>query len=343
MAASLEPILVKIPADLHWQMSTKDLTRVAELSSKVFTVKFNDLNQSTYQMSIKSEAGKTPRISSFEFSSMQPLEPVMLVQRSRGTAYSIIVPKDLAQIPKKTIENFKSFLIQKLSSSYSQLEKACASDNLPQLQQLWAEGVDLLACDKQGNTALHIAAVNNSTQCIEFLISNGVCVDVCNKAGITPLHCACYNGNLQAYELLVNKNANVDSTCQKGCNILHYAAESDDLELLKTLLNEHPNLIYKENIKGHNIAIYLTFRGETALLEDLLVRRPDLVNSKGKDRKTLLHCAAEKGHTGCIQVLLNNGANPKLRDNNFETPMSRAQEKNQTEAITVLKQHRSKK
>ncbi len=47
---------------------------------------------------------------------------------------------------------------------------------------------------------------------------------------------------------------------------------------------------------------------------ELLIAANALVNARGVQNGTALHLAAIGGQTECVSVLLNNGANPKLKD-----------------------------
>ena len=51
-----------------------------------------------------------------------------------------------------------------------------------------------------------------------------------------------------------------------------------------------------------------------------------LVNAKDEDGNTLLHCAAENGHTMSIRILLNAGAKLNVKNDLDDTPVHAAAE-----------------
>jgi ankyrin repeat protein len=54
--------------------------------------------------------------------------------------------------------------------------------------------------------------------------------------------------------------------------------------------------------------------GDLAKVRELLKRDSTLVNAKGPYRQTPLHLAAEKGHTGVVELLIRHGADLSARD-----------------------------
>jgi ankyrin repeat protein len=61
-----------------------------------------------------------------------------------------------------------------------------------------------------GDTALHLACMNDNAPAINFLIKNGVNIDIQNNVGDTALHLACIDGNESAINSLLFNGAKVD-------------------------------------------------------------------------------------------------------------------------------------
>ena len=80
-------------------------------------------------------------------------------------------------------------------------------------------GIDINKKNKDGWTALHIAASKNRLEIVELLIENGAEVDSKGdpstifiwQRGFTPLHYATVNGHKDIVELLINQGAQVNA------------------------------------------------------------------------------------------------------------------------------------
>eukprot|EP00440_Ansanella_granifera_P058026 gb/GFBE01062899.1/.p1 GENE.gb/GFBE01062899.1/~~gb/GFBE01062899.1/.p1 ORF type:complete len:866 (+),score=240.71 gb/GFBE01062899.1/:1-2598(+) len=70
--------------------------------------------------------------------------------------------------------------------------------------------------NRQGRSALHIAARKGLSEIMELLLSNSAKPDVRDFDGWTPLHHACFNGNSSAVMVLVNKGADIDLKAGNG-------------------------------------------------------------------------------------------------------------------------------
>jgi len=87
---------------------------------------------------------------------------------------------------------------------HSPLMLAAASDCLP-LVRLLNPGDESHRVDKEGNTAMHLAAASGSTTVMPELVSNGFEVDaVRRKFLFTPLHIAAIAGKYEAFVLLLD-------------------------------------------------------------------------------------------------------------------------------------------
>ncbi|KAF8940354.1 ankyrin repeat-containing domain protein [Dissophora ornata] len=106
------------------------------------------------------------------------------------------------------------------ASNNELLMAACKSDNLEMLEEVLSSEsttFDVNYADGLGNTALHNAAHNASTECLEILLYfDGIKVNVANRIeGDTPLHkAAAYNDPdvaLGMVKLLVAQGASLNS------------------------------------------------------------------------------------------------------------------------------------
>ena len=64
--------------------------------------------------------------------------------------------------------------------------------------------------DLQGNTVLHMAALNNDVKTAELCLDHGADVNTKKSKETTPLHIAATKGNLEMAELLISRGAGVN-------------------------------------------------------------------------------------------------------------------------------------
>jgi ankyrin repeat protein len=87
--------------------------------------------------------------------------------------------------------------------------------------------------------------------------------------------------------------------------------------------------------------VYLTRSDKREAVETVqfLLEHGASVNASGPYGKTALHQSAAAGHLRVIQVLLDNGADPALRDDNGATALDLALARGKTSAADLLKAH----
>eukprot|EP00002_Diphylleia_rotans_P038942 TRINITY_DN8920_c0_g1_i1.p1 TRINITY_DN8920_c0_g1~~TRINITY_DN8920_c0_g1_i1.p1 ORF type:complete len:181 (-),score=35.48 TRINITY_DN8920_c0_g1_i1:466-1008(-) len=79
--------------------------------------------------------------------------------------------------------------------------------NLKGLDQLLhSSPVDLQYQDKNGYTALHLAAKNGHFKCADLLIDRGVDLHTLDNQGATALHYACLSGSVKVIKRIITAN-----------------------------------------------------------------------------------------------------------------------------------------
>ncbi len=61
--------------------------------------------------------------------------------------------------------------------------------------------------NRDGQTALHLAALNNNSQLVTLLLNYGAAVNILDSLGRTPLHLASQNDSFSVAQILMNYNA----------------------------------------------------------------------------------------------------------------------------------------
>lgn len=156
--------------------------------------------------------------------------------------------------------------------------KAAKFDDIGTVKALVSKGVSPNTVDSKGNPMLILAIWDKSNNVITYLISNkSTDVDLSNKSGETPLMIASINGNMPVVKSLVEqRQAQINHI---GWTPLHYAASRGQME----------------------VAEYLILKGAT-------------IDSLSQSNTTPLMMAVISGNESLIKLLLDKGANLKLRN-----------------------------
>ena len=117
---------------------------------------------------------------------------------------------------------------------------------------------DVDELDRDGRSALHMAAHANDADRVKKLIEAGANVDLQDKEGWTPLHMAAQQYSVDAARLLLDAGAAVELVDAHGNSPLHRATfESDGRGELIGLLREHgadPDLVNKHDQTPRGLA-----------------------------------------------------------------------------------------
>jgi ankyrin repeat protein len=113
---------------------------------------------------------------------------------------------------------------------------AVRTGNQAGCELLASRGADLLARDREGNSAVHHAVLMDRLELLEWLLRAGADVEGPNELGRSPLHAAAASGSYEACRLLLERGASLDSSDEQGDTPLHLAAERGEFELCEYFL-----------------------------------------------------------------------------------------------------------
>ena len=208
--------------------------------------------------------------------------------------------------------------------------------------------------DKSGAAPLHYAAESGRDRMIARLIEAGASLNSQDHAGKTPLRIAVENGWAESTRTLLNHGADPNVPDNEGRIPLHSAYAAGRQDMVNRLLEAGTNL--EARVMLRTVSLSNTFRtgrtmegeGNTSKSRELTTpatfatKKLSSTNCEQTGRsmsgfrmlsiradpegRTLLHRAAEKGSSLGVHRLLQEGADPNVRDNAAWTPLDRAAE-----------------
>eukprot|EP01116_Phalansterium_solitarium_P024102 TRINITY_DN8717_c0_g2_i1.p1 TRINITY_DN8717_c0_g2~~TRINITY_DN8717_c0_g2_i1.p1 ORF type:complete len:755 (-),score=332.11 TRINITY_DN8717_c0_g2_i1:955-3219(-) len=175
------------------------------------------------------------------------------------------------------------------------LIKAIQAGDAKKVQSIIAAEKDLACCDVNdlGEAALSVAATNGQYAIVEFLLSHGALVDFKDFNQWTALLCAASGGHLGTCALLLAKGADPAWLTKDRHSVLHYLVRKQ----------------YEDRDSPSKKKI-----SYTGLLEDLVVKRAVDVNGANYRGETPLMQAAGHGNETAVRFLLQNKADPDLKN-----------------------------
>ncbi|XP_055324548.1 ankycorbin [Sitodiplosis mosellana] len=208
-------------------------------------------------------------------------------------------------------------LYQRDKSNKSALHYCCGQLDLVAAASITTAAPDLLeSADEDGLTPLHLAVIQGNTALVNLLIANKANVNAVDNEGHSVVHWAAVCGEVEALRALLAAGSDITITDLNGGSPLHYAAQMSNgsgyqshsanlaLEILEIFLqqpNVHVDVCDRD---GRQPLLWAASAGAVKAVL-MLVKAGARVESADKDGLTALHCAASRGHTECINVLIN--------------------------------------
>uniref|UniRef100_A0A673AYN2 Ankyrin repeat domain 52 n=1 Tax=Sphaeramia orbicularis TaxID=375764 RepID=A0A673AYN2_9TELE len=182
-------------------------------------------------------------------------------------------------------------------------------------QILIQNGGEIDCVDNYGNSPLHVAARHGQELLISTLLTNGADKTRQGIHGMLPLHLAALYGFPDCCRKLQTSTSGFDINTpdDHGRTCLHAAASGGNVDCLNLLLSGGAELDVRDNL-GRSALHYAAANGNSQCTISL-VRAGAEVNELDLTGCSPLHYAAAS-HTfcGCLDFLLDNGANPTLKN-----------------------------
>lgn len=192
-------------------------------------------------------------------------------------------------------------------------------------------GANPNAVDAKGNSAVHIAAINNHAELIPLLVAAGANVNLRNPHNLTPLLEAVWDENrCEVVEALVKAGADTNVHYDGyGEYALHAVVQRKNVRQLKALLSD-PNLKVNQLSGVGKTALFHAMDRHFSAGARLLVERGANVNcvvdnaSNTYHQCSALHLCNEQDETDpdLVDYLIQKGADPNRRDAEGQPPLA---------------------
>jgi ankyrin repeat protein len=225
--------------------------------------------------------------------------------------------------------------------------QAVIDDNRAKVAQLISQKFDVNILDKNFNTPLHFAAQYKVAAVTQLLLEAGANPNLKNIDGDTPLSIICGNSKksyevgdncLKITQLLLLHRADINTVNNEGQTPLFRAINQGHEPCANLLINKGDSLTYldeNENSALHLACIYQL----PSVIETLLMAKVDInVKNKAGVTPLLFSCNHRKSkiNLGIVKTLLNNNANPFIKDNLKNSPLKSMIQANNIEAATEI-------
>lgn len=116
---------------------------------------------------------------------------------------------------------------------------AAGEGDVDEVTRLLDQGVDIMQRSKDGETAVHVAAIKGHIPTLKLLIARGADVDARTPKGstlyMTPAMWALYHGHAEFVRLLLQAGANPAAADENGKTLLTMAKEAQQPKIAEML------------------------------------------------------------------------------------------------------------
>ncbi|XP_048250455.1 ankyrin repeat domain-containing protein 50-like isoform X2 [Haliotis rufescens] len=199
------------------------------------------------------------------------------------------------------------------------------------------KGADVSLVDDDGNNILHMACHGGHVGMLKHVLSQKVAdINSKGKYGWTPVMKAARKGHRQMFDILVGGGADVSLVDDNGSNILHVACLGGHMDMVKYVLSQKVADINRRGQYGRTPVMMAAEKGHREVF-DLLVREGADLSLFGVDRNNVLHMACLGGHVDMVKYVLSQKvADMNGRGQYGRTPLLMAAEKGHRQVFDLL-------
>lgn len=227
----------------------------------------------------------------------------------------------------------------KLDDGYTALHIASVAGKADLIEAIVEVDRSLLnQVDNIGWSPLHQAVLGKHALAVDKLISLGANLTARLPDGRTPLMVAAKNGCVEQIEQLAKAGVPLEAKSNVENTAVHYAANEGQNRCLSELIRLGARIgVYEEN--GHTPLTLAAMSGFIETMKIILEKGEynTNINTPTKTNHSALYCASQHGQVSAVKWLLNNGADPDLRNGDIEwTALYEAVNQNKLAAVLTL-------
>lgn len=231
-----------------------------------------------------------------------------------------------SETAKQDVNNGRPIKIQFLKK-FMFLDSVTQQDD-DEVRRLLSESVDVNYTNNDGISALHQVCIDGNIDICKILLEYHPNINARDNDGWSPLHAASQCGFTDIAQLLLEAGADVACVDNEGQLPIDKAEDDDMRECLASWMRKKgvnlQRVITAEEREIHEACAAFIKSGRKEM---------DIVTVEGA---TLLHCAAAKGLTDCIDMLAKAKVNLNYQDNDGWTALHGAAKWGQPDAIDCL-------
>ncbi|KAI9875384.1 MAG: hypothetical protein M1830_008537 [Pleopsidium flavum] len=183
-------------------------------------------------------------------------------------------------------------------------------------------------------TRLWLAAYFGLEEICRLLLANGDDLDAKTRSGETALYRAVVNGHEAVIQLLLEKGADVNAQEGYYGNALQTASRQGHEATVQLLLDEGADVNTQKGYYGTALQI-ASRQGHEAIVRLLLKKGAD-VNTQKEYYGTALQTASEHGHEAIVRLLLEKGADVNAQEGNYDTALQTASRQGHETIVRLL-------
>ncbi|XP_077535283.1 E3 ubiquitin-protein ligase MIB2-like isoform X2 [Haemaphysalis longicornis] len=223
----------------------------------------------------------------------------------------------------------------------STLQHACFVGDEDSVKRLASEGADLEEEDENGDKPIHFAAYGNKPEILSLLISLKADVNAQNKRKRTALHIAADKNFINCIRVLTESAPLLDVNIQDegGCTAIQEAVVKKREAAIEMLVNVCGANFTIKNNDDFNVLHTAAFQGSNFAVEQILSKRPEIMNMQKSDGFAALHIAAVNGYHDVVETLLNqSNCIVDLETTDNQTPLMLAVQQGYCDVVELLVQ-----
>ncbi|XP_064155332.1 B-cell lymphoma 3 protein isoform X1 [Anguilla rostrata] len=184
-------------------------------------------------------------------------------------------------------------------------------------------------------TPLHLAVITNQAGLVEVLLRAGSDPGALDRHGQTAAHLCCEHGLRACLERVLTHPSTLlclEARNYEGLTPLHLAVQNGNKKLVKLLLNSRADIDAVDIKSGRSPLIHAVENNNIEMVIFLLENGCN-VNAQSYSGNTALHSACGRGQVEVVRLLLRNGADSSLKNYHNDTALMVAKNKKVTDVL----------